>query len=498
MFADRIQSQAQQIMNQMPNGYTALHYRVEQDWIEHCKKWENIPDGVIRNNCFTNTNVIANVFALEKVPTDQPVYVAGGFTQEFINTSPLQKLLVDYKLFTKDSLLSSLSLNLTDNLVSHRDVFAAIDYIVCSQARLFIGNSVSTFSATIELRRLQFNLPVFHYNGGNIPLQEYLPVHPIITLDKPLKWVFTVYLTATSNVEHIRMAKVAILSARKQTLFRLVCVLMIDSQSRSHDVVLSFVSWLQSHDVLVIEHTPVWSRVIHELYESGLFAQNIQYSPLYNNTNAMMSTFLRLDIPILGFIDDYVLYTDLDVMFTRHIQIHEFGPDLPMYLAMGTESFVIDKVTPQFDANYGNAGVILYHIPNMHYTYDKFIEWTFSEENKKKGLHYGDYGPGDQGAYNSFYHDHYKATIHQNAFFNWRPYFKGAPRDHHPVAIVHWHGPKPVDFMKYYENPDQVLPLYHGLLSRCDRNNIGDDCWQWNRLWFKFYDQLESNKMVLK
>ena len=40
----------------------------------------------------------------------------------------------------------------------------------------------------------------------------------------------------------------------------------------------------------------------------------------------MIGTFLRVDIPVLGFVDDYVLYTDVDVMFARNLVLTDFAP----------------------------------------------------------------------------------------------------------------------------------------------------------------------------
>ena len=37
----------------------------------------------------------------------------------------------------------------------------------------------------------------------------------------------------------------------------------------------------------------------------------------YGRVDAMIGTFLRLDIPVLGFVDDFVLYTDVDVLFLQ-------------------------------------------------------------------------------------------------------------------------------------------------------------------------------------
>lgn len=48
----------------------------------------------------------------------------------------------------------------------------------------FIGNSVSTFAALAMLERRHRGLWAAYYNGGNLPVAPYLPVHK-------LPWVFT-------------------------------------------------------------------------------------------------------------------------------------------------------------------------------------------------------------------------------------------------------------------------------------------------------------------
>ncbi len=43
----------------------------------------------------------------------------------------------------------------------------------------FIGNSVSTFSALAMLERRHRGLWAAYYNGGNLPIAPYLPVHKV-------------------------------------------------------------------------------------------------------------------------------------------------------------------------------------------------------------------------------------------------------------------------------------------------------------------------------
>eukprot|EP00798_Chlamydomonas_sp_ICE-L_P004103 gene4103-14204_t len=74
------------IVNKMkslsPNKrYNYVHLRIEQDWILHCKRWEQIQDGHIRNNCDDNTQVIDEVLVNLKVDNADPIYIASFWEQ---------------------------------------------------------------------------------------------------------------------------------------------------------------------------------------------------------------------------------------------------------------------------------------------------------------------------------------------------------------------------------------------------------------------------------
>ena len=86
------------------------------------------------------------------------------------------------------------------SLVTERELLAAIDFVVCAGADIFVGNSVSTFSAFLEIQRQRQHriggsgdggsdgarsggdsdakrqYVQFHYNGGGIPLLKFLPI----------------------------------------------------------------------------------------------------------------------------------------------------------------------------------------------------------------------------------------------------------------------------------------------------------------------------------
>lgn len=473
VFGEKVISKVRKITTRMPVPFTALHFRIEDDWVAHCKHWESIDDGIERRNCMSNTDAIDNVFALEGVPTSIPVYIAGAYRMNAFVTegSPIGRLRRKYTLYFKDMFFA---VNETD-LAANREVWAAVDYAICSNASLFIGNSVSTFSASIELRRIIENRPVFHYNGGPIPLKELLPLPPIISTPKPLKWVFTLTLSKNENVYH-DMVKVALLSALKNTLLKPVCLVLHPAQNPT------LLRWMKSKGVVVIEHKPAWANIINELDEKKILAENQRFSPLYGSASALISTFMRIDIPILGFVDDFVLYTDVDVLFLQNLDLSSFG-ELPRYYTASTETIG--------DNGYMNAGVVLYNVINMRWTYNSFLSHVFSDSNRMNGLHFKEFGPGDQGAYNSFYRFEYTPQIIDGASFNWRPYWKSLPLDGGAIKIVHWHGPKPPDYFHYYTH-NEAATLFSGILSRCDRTIPTDLCWQYYRIWSSLLQEANS------
>ncbi len=58
--------------------------------------------------------------------------------------------------------------------------------------------------------------------------------------------------------------------------------------------------------------------------------------------NKLAGTYGRMDLPSLGIDDDFILYTDLDVVFNRDIRLTDFAT-LPKYFAAAPQ---LHKVSP--------------------------------------------------------------------------------------------------------------------------------------------------------
>ena len=351
VFARPVQVMANRIINRLHKykgggkGYNAVHLRIEADWIEHCKVWTSKQN----TNCLTNTWNLHNVLQVEGVSKDMPLYISGEFFSSTIAEATRLKPLANmYDLVTKDMLLpDKLTSNMTSVLTSRREMLAAVEYAVCLAANTFVGNSVSSFTGHLLLARQMSNaLPSgarsFHYNGGSTPLAdliyEHMPPPPTLT-----KWVF-VATSATNKFDD--MTRVAVLSAmRTNPQLTRICIFIGEQNELAR--------WLIAQRVRVIHHTPAWAGKLRQGFEAGS-KKWVAYSPLYKSFAAMLATWVRLDIPRLGFTDKFVLYTDTDVMFVRPITLGSF-PLLPKYFLVGTEGEVDQDVS---EPTYNNVDTL--------------------------------------------------------------------------------------------------------------------------------------------
>ncbi|OYV39646.1 MAG: hypothetical protein B7Z80_06675 [Rhodospirillales bacterium 20-64-7] len=128
--------------------------------------------------------------------------------------------------------------------------------------------------------------------------------------------------------------------------------------------------------------------------------------------------FLRFDIPLVCQGDDeFVLYTDADVMFRATPDFRGYRPDMI-------------AAAPQFERGNRadmNSGVMLINLPKFRAALPGLVR--FATENLALGL--------DQEVLRAWLgHDYLLLPD----IYNWKPYW-GQNAD---APIVHWHGPKPV------------------------------------------------------
>jgi hypothetical protein len=246
------------------------------------------------------------------------------------------------------------------------------------------------------------------------------------------------------------MVKAAVLSALAFTSLKPIAVV---SGLSSHNS--SIVRWLICKGVRVIFHEPHWVKAVRQGQRHALeLGLDRTASPLYKDWKKMVATFLRIDLPTLGFVDDYILYADVDVVFAHDVRTTHFGTMMPKYFTLGAEDIKNDTS--------GNMGVMLINVKNMRRKYAELVQWTFSEDKQQHGLHYGQ--PCDQGALKVFFERSFQ-VLHE-PLFNWKPYWGFSWN----AAIIHFHGPKPADYTQFLQKK-KVPQIYEKLFASCNRSS---------------------------
>lgn len=194
-------SRRKQLFGNRP--YNVLHLRIENDWINFCKRWSAInTDNVTRNNCIElDPRVITKRLLALAIERGNPLYVSAHWP----SVDPTRRLhtLHALKAAGYDAVSAECEFR-------QREVCAAVDYFLGRAAYQFVGNSVSTFSGLIILERVHQSSFATYYNGGGLPMAQWLPFYP-------LPWIVLVG-PDTGSIDSISMAKTksAIRSALQQ------------------------------------------------------------------------------------------------------------------------------------------------------------------------------------------------------------------------------------------------------------------------------------------
>ena len=121
--------------------------------------------------------------------------------------------------------------------------------------------------------------------------------------------------------DYFNMLKVTLISARKNTSLRLICLY----DGKIGDPVYNL---LKDFKVEIIIHELPYKKELMEIYshewmETEL-GKDIENSRIFG-------TFMRMEIPIIEKEDEYVLYTDMDIIFNDDILLKDLPH--PAYLA---------------------------------------------------------------------------------------------------------------------------------------------------------------------
>jgi len=172
-------------------GYISLHLRVEEDWIDHCKKEpENPAKTQIESfeQCWAGGGTVAERLdrVVSKVESSQGVrlprllYVATGQTDQDYGPFYARGFTV-----LSPANFSSNDLMAEDGQVK-RDLAAVVDYFIMRGGVLFVGNIFSSFSFSIRENYLYSRIPdassvkCFYYNDPDpAPLLDITPTEAL-------------------------------------------------------------------------------------------------------------------------------------------------------------------------------------------------------------------------------------------------------------------------------------------------------------------------------
>ncbi|CAJ1414275.1 unnamed protein product [Effrenium voratum] len=446
-----------------------------------------------RDNCITNTLEVGNVLLSEGVSPAIPLYLATSLSKDELEQwreESKASVLVDnlfdaYTLVSRDMLAEEILREWTPRLKHHKMFWPAVSFLLSMDAQMFIGHSISQFSGFLMQIRWRGRQPIIHYNSGtvrSVRLQETKQLASKENLGIPLfgkqiKWIFCIQPGRGDSSSH--MAKVAIKSALAKT--SLVPVGITTASPRS-----KFAADLVSAGVRLIYHTPSWMPHINSTIQRWTgakhrFGRLKKPSHLLSDLDAMVGTFLRIDIPILGLLDPFLFYADIDILFQndvtwpkllgveedifqeiRHLpyEQQQFAkpgkPGLPRYFAMSAESEMKREAV--------NAGVMLWNLQSMRESYPSFLDFIVKSDDITWPI-----GPGDQGALRTFYKRD-RAPSYLPYEFNWKAYWPPNPE----AILVHFHGPKcEHDILPYLKDGHINVSLFKFLLIRCGQDG---DC----------------------
>lgn len=484
--------------NDKPNGktyetsWTVLHLRIETDWQLHCEKWMNLRDGIHRDNCANNSKTIHNTLLSEGIPRLSNIYVSSGLSLDelLLPEYGLEGLFEHFSIFTKESTISGTRLFEQ----RPREWWAAVETELSISASMFVGNSVSTFSAYILQSRRKLGRAGWHYNGGGIPLSDagILSFHrsrAVETFPRRLKWVFTIHEgSSLLSKSFSNQLKVAVLSAKAKTSLVPICVTTSSPHSK-------LVKWLVDHGVRILYHQPTWigpiQTAVSKHMQSSVMANlsGREKSHLSTDQGAMIGTFLRIDIPILGIRDEFVLYTDVDVLFRGPVRWRNVLPSAKLFnLTMERNDFARGKFAfgcpnslglPTFfsvssesemkmNSNLMNAGVMLLNMRNLREAHERFSNFITEKAARTGDLNW-DSGPGDQGALKDFFSISTGGKRQVQASLlpfelNWKSYWPIRQNS----SIVHFHGPKcESDILPYFRDGTVHVQQFKNLLRAC-------------------------------
>nr|WP_321985002.1 HAD-IIIC family phosphatase [uncultured Lichenicoccus sp.] len=214
------------------------------------------------------------------------------------------------------------------------------------------------------------------------------------------------------------------------------CIRAAVASSRRHTDLRPHLLYDGDEDEFTAEMRAVGVTVLlHRLdFHAALQAAQQQQKPEWPDyMQTAAGAFMRLDIGLLETEEEFVLYTDCDVMFEADVGIGHLRP----------ENFA---AAPQFrtDGYFDdmNCGVMVINVARLRRDRAALIE--FMCENFARVAGY------DQELLRLYYNQRWDPL---SPTYNWKPYWGANPH----ARIVHFHGPKPAASLRLLSEPDYRL-----------------------------------------
>ena len=236
------------------------------------------------------------------------------------------------------------------------------------------------------------------------------------------KWYFAVNEAGLDRTR--RQIQVAVQSCKDHAGLQPHCLFSGADPSRVND--------LKEMGVQIVPHRPLLEKELRQGYGDEKY-------------EIFCGHWLRSDLPLVETEEEFVLYTDIDVMFRHSLDA----------LEMPTAAVAAAPEHDQAERRYFNSGVLLMNLPVMRGLLPEFhdaIRARLSGDFK--------YPPHDQASFNEFYRSRMEWLPPE---YNWKPYW-GV---NEAAAIIHFHGPKPRQVLKLKEGRgDHLKPSLKTIWNR--------------------------------
>jgi len=230
-----------------------------------------------------------------------------------------------------------------------------------------------------------------------------------------MKWFFALNQDSVHFQEYANMSRVAVISAKRNTALEPYFIFDGDDPD--------LCSWMQGQGVTIIH----WRSSLYEdLRSIAAKFQNEGYFTIG------AGAFLRTELPEIAqrhnIADDYLLYTDCDVMFLSDVTKGLSGLR-PKFFSVAPEFIKFDYIRM-------NTGVMVMNMPRLTELHQSFQQYI------RKNLPRLVLESFDQCAYRRFFKSRFIRLPKWQMLphsYNWKPYWG----DFRKGSIVHFHGPKP-------------------------------------------------------